>query len=314
MAYVVASNIVNRSPDVGRNLRALNTLDFIAVNEQFLTPTARHADIVLPICTDLERPDIITSWANDCMVFHSPRVIAPAAESRTDYWVFSELAGRLGLGYRYTAGRDEEEWIDYLLAKSPIDADLLRRDGIVRLDGEPRVGLSDFRRDPTSHPLATPSGLIEIACPQAQEYGLPEIPSYVEDEEGATWRAGLREPLQLVTPHSKLRSNSCLHTNPWLHRSEPHRLWLSRVDAADRSIQDGDPVDVRSQSGRIVATAKVTDRIMPGVVCLYQGTWYRTDEGGTDLGACANSLTSQRETPSGGYTTHSAWVDVRGLS
>ena len=114
-----------------------------------------------------------------------------------------------------------------------------------------------------------------------------------------------------MTPHSKLRSNSCLHANPWLQGLQPHALWINPVDAASRAVADGDTVEVSNQFGCVRVAVKVTERIMPGVVCLYQGTWYRPDADGRDRGACANTLTSQRESPTGGYTTHSAWVEVR---
>jgi anaerobic dimethyl sulfoxide reductase subunit A len=313
MAYIVASNLANRSPNVARNLRALGQLEFIAVNEQFLTPTARHADVVLPICTDLERSDVVTAWANDCMVFYSPQVVEAEGESRSDFWVFSELARRMGFGHTFTQGRTQEAWIERLLEQSRLDVDALVRDGIVRTDGAPRVGLAGYREDAVAHSLATPSGLIEISSSQAGAYGLPDIPSYVPDRAGERWRANLSEPLQIVTPHSKLRSNSCLHANPWLQRAEPHDLWISRDDAAVRSICDGDLVEVSNQFGRVQVSAKVTGRIMPGVVCLYQGTWYRRGDDGRDVGASANSLTSQRQSPTGGPTTHSSWVEVRGI-
>jgi anaerobic dimethyl sulfoxide reductase subunit A len=313
-AYIVASNLVNRSPDIGRSLSALAQLDFIVVNEQFLTPTARQADIVLPICTDPERSDVVTAWADDCMIFNSPRVVASSGESQTDYWVFARLAERMGFGHEYAQGKTPEDWIEYLLERSGVDGAKLKRHGILRSDGEVRVGMADFRGDPEANPLSTPSGLIQITCPQAPGYGLPAIPSYVADDVGNGWRQGLVRPLRLVTPHSKLRSNSCLFDNPWLQRLEPHRLWISREDARRRSIANGEPVEVRNQFGRVLVRAKVTDRIMPGVVCLYQGTWYAPDEDGRDAGACANSLTSQRESPTGGYTTHSTWVEVYRIS
>ncbi len=176
------------------------------------------------------------------------------------------------------------------------------------MDGEPRVALSEFRADPVAHPLSTSSGLIEITCPQATAYGLPAIPSYVVDD---TSDAPGEYPLQLVTPHSKLRSNSCVHANPWLRRLEPHTVWMNPRDAEARDIQDGERVEVTSPSGTVIIPAKVTERIMPGVVCIYQGTWYRPREDGIDVGGCANVLTSQRESRTGGYTTHSARVEVR---
>jgi len=306
MAYVVASNLINRSPDARANALALDQLEFVVVNEQFLTPTARRADIVLPICTDLERSDLVTSWGHDSHLFCSRQAVPCEGQAHTDYWVFAQLAERLGFGLGYTGGRNEEEWLTYILGTEGLDRETLRRDGILRTDGPPRVALCGFREDPTAHPLPTPSGLIEIANPQASAYGLPVIPSYVADEASAA--DGF--PLQLITPHSKLRSNSCGHANPWLRELEPHTVWINPVDAKVRGIAQGDLVYVSSPSGAIAIECGITERIMPGVVCVYQGTWYEPDEERIDRGGCANTLTGHRLSPTGGPTTHSTWVEV----
>ena len=307
LAYIVASNVINRSPQTPDNARALQQLDFVVVNEQFLTPTARCADIVLPICTDLERPDLVTSWGHDSHLFYSRQALPPASESRTDYWVFSRLAERLDFGSQYTCGRNEEQWLDHLLQTGDLPTADLRRDGIMRTDGKPRVALEQFRADPLTFPLSTPSGRIEIACPQAGAYGLPSIASYVEA--GACADPD-RHPLQLVTPHSRLRSNSCVHANPWLRRLEVHAIWMNPLDAEERGIGHGELVAVTNQFGTSILPAKVTERIRPGVVCVYQGAWYEPTEGGIDAGGCANVLTGWRESPTGGIATHSACVEV----
>jgi len=318
MAYIVASNLINRTPETNRNAAALSTLDFVVVNEQYMTPTARCADIVLPICTDLERADIVESWGHDSHLFYSRQAVPPHDEARTDYWVFSQLAQRLGFGFEYTQGRTETEWIDLILAKAAahLDTKTLQDDGILRTDGEPRVALAEFRSDPAGHPLNTPSGRIEIASPEAQIAGLPLIPAHVADDAPRTTPRTVggttaQYPLQLITPHSKLRSNSCAHANPWLQQLEPHVLWISSQDAFERGINSGDTVEVRSEFGVAALPARVTERIMPGVTCIYQGTWYAPDADGVDRGGCANTLTSQQESPSGGITTHSARVEVR---
>ena len=310
MACIVASNLVNRSPDANRNAQALHQLDFIVVNEQYLTPTARYADIVLPICTDLERDDIVESWGHDSHLFCSKQAVPPHDGAQTDYWVFAQLAQRLGFGLEYTQGKTEIQWVEQILATTHLDATALQRDGIVRIDGEPRVALSNFRKYPASQALNTRSGLIQIASPEAQSVGLPLIPSYVQDDAAPTQEF----PLHLVTPHSKLRSNSCAHANPWLQQLEPHVLWISSQDACERGISNGDMVEVRSEFGVLKIRARVTERIMPSVACIYQGTWYQPDADGVDRGGCANTLTNQRESPSGGFTTHSARIEVRRIT
>lgn len=308
LAYVVGTNLINRSPNTDLNARVLAGLDHVVVQDPFLTPTARLADVVLPVCTDLERSDLVGSWGHDAYLFHSQQALPPAAETRTDYWIFAQLAERLGWGDAYTQGRTEGEWLEALLAESGLDAEPLHRDGILRERHAPRVALAEFRADPEGHPLRTPSGRVEIRSAQAEACGLPAVPAYVPVEREPRERD---YPLALITPHSKQRSHSCLHTNPWLRAIEPHAAWLNPADARERGIADGDRIEVSSADGVVRLSARVTNRIMPGVVCIYQGAWYRPGEDGVDDGGCANVLTPSRQTPSGGPSTHTAWVEAR---
>jgi anaerobic dimethyl sulfoxide reductase subunit A len=313
MAYIVASNVVNRSPDTRANARALASLETVVVQDPFWTPTADCADLVLPICTDLERSDLVTSWGHDLHLFDSRQAVAPAGESRTDYWVFGQLAERLGFREAYTGNKSEAEWLARFRNPRLLDVEALDREGIMRGDGGPdgvglRVALADFRRDPQAHPLSTPSGLIEIAYPEAEQYGLPPIPSYVPLA-GAS--AGEGAPLHLLTPHFKFRSNSCLAGVPVLQRLERPEVWINPLDAEARGIAPGQRVEVYNERGAVRVPAKVTPRIMPGVVSLYQGAWYAPAPDGADEGGCANVLTEQRRTRTGGMATHTTQVEVR---
>jgi anaerobic dimethyl sulfoxide reductase subunit A len=83
------------------------------------------------------------------------------------------------------------------------------------------------------------------------------------------------------------------------------------LDAAERGIADGDEVIVASPVGRARIPARVTDEIMPGVVCMLEGPWTRLDEDGIEIGGSPNALTStDPTTPSQGTRTHSTWVEV----
>ena len=306
MAYIAAANLVNRSANTNANVEALKALDFVVVNEPVLTPTARLADVVLPICTDLERSDLVTSWGHDVHLFDSRQAVPPAGESRTDYWIFAQLAERLGFGPLYTRGRTADEWVEALRSESPFSGQG-DGDGIYRRDGQPRVALHAFGQDPQAHPLPTPSGRIELANREAAAFGMPAIPSYVP----ATSQEGeIPGALRLITPHSRLRSNSCWHANAWLRALEPHAIWINPVDAEARGITDGSETTVHNGQGTVRIPARVTERIMPGVVCIYQGVWYAPGEDGVDEGGCANTLTPHRTSPTGGMATHSAWVEV----
>ena len=305
MVYAAGTNLVNRSPNTRANIRALRGCDFVVVNEPFMTPTAREADLVLPIAQSLERWEVCRSWGHNAHAFLSPPLCEPAGEARTDYWVFAELARRLGFHQEYTQGRNEEQWVRHMAAGTGPAAEALTRDGVARLDRDPHAALVEFRNNPEEHPLPTSSGRIELLNAVAEDFGLPQTAVYVPHPpvpEG--W-------LRLLTPHSRLRANSVLHANPWLRRLEPHVLWISSADARECGIRDGETVSVSNRNGTVTVPAKVTERIMPGVVCLYQGTWYEPDGAGVDVGGCANTLTDHCLSPSGGTATHSAAVQVR---
>ena len=304
MAYICAANAINRSSNTRGNIRALETLDTVVVQDPYLTPTARYADIVLPISHDLERTDIIAGYGD---LYYNPQVVDPAGEAHTDYWVLAQLAQRLGFYTEYTQGLDDAGWVERILRGMGADGEVLREDGILRAPGAEVVDLAGFRADPQAHPLATPSGRVEIASVTAASHGLPLLPSYIENvppDDAGTY------PLYLVTPHFKLRANSTGYPNPWLLRLEPQRVWMNPVDATARGIGDGDTVTVRNQYGAVRLPARVTERIKPGVVCIYQGSWYRPAADGVDEGGCANVLTGHGVSPTGGMAVHSERVEV----
>jgi anaerobic dimethyl sulfoxide reductase subunit A len=81
-------------------------------------------------------------------------------------------------------------------------------------------------------------------------------------------------------------------------------------DARARNISDGDMVRVFNDRGEVAITARVTERIMPGVVDVPHGAWYNPDEKGVDRGGCANVLTADGYSPSGGFAYNTALVEV----
>ena len=118
-------------------------------------------------------------------------------------------------------------------------------------------------------------------------------------------------PLQLITPASKNRAHSSFDSVPLLRETEPQTVWISSVDAQPRGIQHGDTVEVFNDRGRVLIQAAVTERIMPGVVSLAAGAWYRPDSKGTDEGGCANVLTRDEFSPGGAFCSNSGLVQVR---
>ena len=85
---------------------------------------------------------------------------------------------------------------------------------------------------------------------------------------------------------------------------------LVTADAEPRNIKNRDRVKVFNDRGAISIPAKVTNRIMPGVVCVYQGAWYNPDEFGVDQGGCANVLTRGEHSPGGAFCGNTTLVQV----
>jgi anaerobic dimethyl sulfoxide reductase subunit A len=89
---------------------------------------------------------------------------------------------------------------------------------------------------------------------------------------------------------------------------------IRRIDAESRGIRDGDMVRVYNDRGIVMIPARVSERIMPGVVDLPQGAWYDPDENGVDRGGCANVLTKDVTSPGGAFPCNTALVQVDKVS
>jgi anaerobic dimethyl sulfoxide reductase subunit A len=306
--YSVGGNYLCQGSDIRRNIRALQQVEFSVCHDLFLTPTARYCDLVLPVTTFLEREDIVFPGTNH--LFYSRQAVAPVGEARDDYDIFLDLAGRLGFGQAYGEGRTAAQWLDRFLADSEVeDAGRFRETGIYFGKDQLRMGLADFVRDPQAHPLSTPSGLIEIASADYARTGFPAAPRCPDAEPAAEAEAGI---LRMVTPHSRYRVNSQNSNLPGWAALEPPVLEMNPADARSRAIGEGASVLVENEQGRVEVPVRLTEGIMPGVVCLIQGSWPAIREDGTDVGGAANMLTSTVPTePSQGARTHSVRVRVR---
>ncbi|MFC2122909.1 molybdopterin dinucleotide binding domain-containing protein, partial [Bacteroidota bacterium] len=97
----------------------------------------------------------------------------------------------------------------------------------------------------------------------------------------------------------------------WLEEAGQRRVWLNTGDAEKRGISDGDTVLVYNDRGKVLTAAKVTDRIMPGVVDIPEGAWFDIGEDGIDRGGCANILVPDEPSPGGAWAVNTALVEVK---
>jgi anaerobic dimethyl sulfoxide reductase subunit A len=319
MAYFALGNPLNQLPHINKGVNALKKLDFIVVHEQFMTATARYADILLPVATHWERSDITRPWLSGPYFLYLNKVIEELPEVKTDFQICRELASRLGISLTFME-MPEEEAIGQIMdsigdMKEEIpDLETFKKDGVhkIKMPG-PGVCFKEQIEDPENNPFPTPSGKIEIYCQRIADLNnaeIPPIPNYIEPWEGPDDPLTETYPLQMVTIHHRTRAHSCFDNNTWLKDLEPQSLWINTRDAEIRGIRDGDEVKVFNDRGVIVIPAKVTERIMPGVVSLGEGAWYRPDDRGRDRGGNPNVLTRNHYSPGGSFPFNTSLVQV----
>jgi len=319
MAYIAFNNPLNQFLNTNKGVRALKKLEFIVVHEQFMTATARFADILLPVTTVWERSDFVRPWMGGPYFIYQNKVLEPLGETKSDVEICRELAHRLGVKDPFFDLSEEEmirllvEHMQDVLPEVP-DYEKFKHEGAHKIRRPaPQVSFKEQIDDPERNPFPTLSGKIEIYSRLLADLNnpdLPPVPKHQDAWEGPEDPLAARFPLQLVTYHHRLRAHSCFLNNPWLNKLEPQRLWLNSRDANARGIQNEDKVRVFNDRGETIIPAAVGERIMPGVVALGEGAWYIPDEKGRDRGGCPNVLTRDECSPGGAFPFNGCLVQV----
>lgn len=328
--YWAGGNPFHHHQDLNLLRAAWTRPDTIIVNEQFWTATARHADIVFPATTTLERNDIGSAVLEGHLIAMK-KVIDPVGEARNDYDIFQGLARRMGCLDAYTEGLDEFGWLRRLYEESAASAaaagmdlpdfDTFWEQGIIDLTpyDRPSIMLEAFRKDPEASPLPTPSGRIEIGSATIAGFNLPDCPghpAWIEPFEWLGAEAARDYPLHMLSDQPVRRLHSQLDHSPHsmagkINGREP--VYINAEDAAARGISHGDVVEVFNARGRCLAAAIPTDDIMPGVVRLATGAWYDPDADGVERQGNPNAVTLDRGASglSQGCAAQTCLVDIR---
>jgi len=312
LLFVVSSNYLNSIPNSNKIAAALKSMEFIVVEEQYMTATARYADIILPTAYFVERDDMALGVGMPYLGFQR-KLIEPPGECKPQNEIARELAARLGIADYDTRG-PEEPLREVARRLNIPDYEAFKQKGVHWIErSAPHVAFKQQIQDPANHPFPTPSGKIEIYSQRLADLNnplLPPIPTYIETWESANDPLASRYPLQLVTKHAKRRANAQFDTIPWLKELIPQAIELSVADARKRGVEDGDAVRVFNDRGQMVIPVKVSRRVMPGVAILPAGAWYAPDAKGVDRGGCANVLTRDEPSPGGAFAYNTVLVEV----
>ncbi len=301
-AWVERGNPIPQNPETPRVLAAFRALDFRVVVDEFLTDTAREADVVLPAKSFLEQTDVVGAYWHPYVQIRQ-KVVEPPPEVKPETEIYRALGRRLGIAEEALAAAlpgpsDEavEAWLEGKLAPLGLTLERLRQ-GPVLAPGAKEVAFDDLR-------FPTPSGKIELVSREARErWGLDELPGYTEPVESV--RRGGRYPLHLLTPNTKNRIHSQFGNLEAIRRIDPGpRVALHPDDAARRGLRAGERARVFNDRGSLTLEVALDYGLSPGCASVTNG-WWLAD------GGAVNLLSEGRETDMGyGAAFHDTLVEV----
>jgi anaerobic selenocysteine-containing dehydrogenase len=312
--FVFAANPVAASPNAGLIVQGLLREDlFTVVHEQFMTDTARYADIVLPATTQLEQVDLHRPSGHRHLQYNH-QAIPPLGEAKSNWDVMRLLAAGMGFTEPWLQQEADEVLREIIEASRPANPTLagitLER---LQAEGTVPLSISAEREVPFADGVfPTPSGKVELRCEAMTAMGLDPLPDYAPPAEFVT---GLepdedgRPPLVLVTGAAHHFVTTSMANQPSLLAKEgvPF-IELNPEDAAERGVTDGDDVLVANQRGWCRLRAVVTDDVPPGMAVSPKGRWASRSPDGRNV----NWVTPDAIADLAGQSTfHSNLIHVR---
>ena len=272
-AFVQASNPLSCWPNIQEAYRALKKLDFLAVSDMFMTPTAALADIVFPAASYLEF-DGIQMPPNGALV-QLQRKVAQIGECRSDHEILNGLAKKLGLE-EYFWGSIDDFW-DAILEPVGLTFKEFKKIGL--FTGKEKQP-NQYRRY-EQNGFKTPSGEVELYSSQMKEWGFDPLPTYYEPPETPYSDPELAKeyPLIFTTWKQKPYRHSGGRQIASLRGRHPEPIIMIHPETADKlGIKEGDWVYIETRRGRIKQKATLTASIDPRVVGVDYGWWFPEKE------------------------------------
>lgn len=279
---------------------------FLCVHEQFLTDTARYADIVLPATTFLEHDDVYQQGGSSHILL-GPRLIEPLPDARPNHFVICELAKRVGA-----------EHPGFSMSERAIIDETLKMSGWPGIEVLERTHWHDCQPDfEAAHFLGgfkTPSGRFRFAPDWSAfkfaRFGagrpMPRFPDHWDVIEAAD----AEHPFRLVTAPARNYLNTSFTETPTSQKKERRpSVKIHPADAARLAIADGQKVRLGNRRGSLLLHAELFDGLQPGVL-VSESIW---PNAAFEEGIGINVLTgADPGSPEGGAAFHDNAVWLRG--
>jgi anaerobic selenocysteine-containing dehydrogenase len=269
---VTGGNPLMSMPDSNAFKAAFEKLDLLVVHDLFMTDTARAAHYVLPACSHLEKWGTAYTY-NVChclpYLMLRKKCIEPLHASWSEWRFLTELGHRLGMGDRFP-WKTEEEFVSFMIAPSGLSFDHL-------LNEKPQGNY--YAEKKYANPdgfFRTPSKKIEIYSDALEQVGFDPLPTYLEPERGPVRgeKSFLEKyPLILSVGNRNLYyTHSQHHQVEALRKLSPDPLAEVGPETAEiYGLEDGDPVVIETNRGRVKMTALVDKRVAEGIVLVPHG-------------------------------------------
>ena len=339
------SDWLNQLTNINKEIEAIKKLELVVCMDSTITPSGLWADYLLPVATHFERHDVALPWYKGHYYIHRPKVIEPLGESKTDFQIFTELAYRLGFGERY----NPKSTRDYFHYDEEVDEAYLvdwwhkvqhhqgvtmswedfKKHGVYKFKfSRPHVAFQDII-ETSPHGItpqspkkwSTPSGRIEIFSTQlaqitdfrktAYGYYIPAIPKWIEPWEYLGSEKTKEHPFHLISPHPRWRTHSIFNNIGILRETYEQEVTVNASDAKRLGLKTGDVVEVYNDRGRVVVPVYVTERCMPGVAVLHEGSWMDLDKDGVDRSGNPDFLTLDEPSPAGAFAYNTVLASIK---
>jgi formate dehydrogenase alpha subunit len=247
--YIMGENPLISDPDINHLREALEKVDFLVVQDIFLTETARYADVVLPAASFAEKEGTFTN--TDRRVQRVRKAVDPPGKAKPDAWIIARLAAELG----YDMGSVEPSRVMEEIASLT-----------------PSYG-------GISYPRLEREGYLQWPCPTADHPGTPilHVDGFARGKgkfSAVEYRPPAEQPdeeFPFVLTTGRLLWQ--YHTGTMTRRSSGlnelapvNRVWMNPGDAERLGIENGQEVAVQSRRGAIRLQAKVTEKVAEGVL------------------------------------------------